>query len=1717
MTSPCNHPTEVVGPFPQTLFMGCSIQKFNLNLGWGREPSVCTVNLVVDPMAHPSDSSYNQKNTFIDNKLSPATNDVPSTALDPDDKELDPNRHLHRNALKKIKDQETARKQNDIFNIELNNRKDNGKKIWRFGNNTAYNHTLKDPGFLADDFGILGNYKSGFASTSQIIRRNDILGSLSHFRFDNTIFNGIVKTWNYSNGFIEVQLQSPTNLVKNTKLILNNYNGTISTVIEGAKMRDGGGNVAVPFDDPTIDPDNAAMNGSIYQGNIPNLINILGFAGFQNLGYAEDRGVSLGRVYDFVKIMLAANSTSNRFNPYKGIVAKAIRNREEGGFLGYDNTLPGSDLTLDYYNTMKNVSAVDGSLRPILDFDISEVPRPPNGVYVSETTLSLIDFVDKCCEPVGLDYYFELIPSSAANNDRTACIKVRTISRRFQPSLDSIRGMVTSFTNSDFVTDFKFGQEFQDAKTRSVILGGKQQRLFQANTETVGHYRHRRVFEPGINSFVSFSELKESKNYYREPDTARYRNLIGSNFYAIGGAVVAQPDVDGGSNFNFIEQSPFSEQQFLRGSYLPLNQFKDLVNPALAGSVYFNGKNDIIKPYYGKDINGNHRAVSFRRSTGETFLNVNMADLAALFPANDAPNLVGSVDVSETEIRCAMAGPDSWLNYIFEMPVLGKPVGMSTYIYNYMQQKFGGAFATNFFLNALNIFSSDKGKLSALPAVSTSSPINLENFLPYSEALWPALSAMHQFFADIGNECYGRKYLVQLPNISSYIDGNGVRRYAYEVTDQAWEEPGNFIDDTIQIGSSVANNLANENGTFGAIVGFDATAEFDSTFVDNLQDSFMNPFGNQKFVLQSAKKSPLKWYWPLMHNIPRSDVYYMPFKQQIVPEATLPEGTKTINPVYTNADSAHGESPPNNNYRWKMYTRASIEDVYPQAEYNQKLTSYFGNPHCIISTSSPVFVDSPTQLLKTMMEEMLINDGAFFNGSMIGGSASSFAYLLAWTIAEKGLRQGGTFLAPPMGNQQNLPIAPRAAVPIFAAIPLKSNFSCYGPWTSNPGLGYEDDNNLFNDNYPIDQINNLVGEVNFEHRDSAVPWNYGGVTAMDDSILVELKDNNQYQQVLENGTITTAGIMFLGSNLGGTLVANGPLVNSVSVNIGDQGMTTTYSMRTYNKKVGFFNKDTSEAIQRINRQRIENRQQIAQAIKDMVGRSTNQNSNIFSRPLPKGLSFSPVSVLAGSAKPYLNGDSTLTDVYEELGYDPSWATRPNVGDGTISPKEYPMQKSLTMLYDEQEMSDLLTSEFNRRSFMSLDGILSPISFYPTKYISTYSMTLYNRESCPYCDGTGKYSYIEFKAPEGAEDAEEGSVPGGTSDEMNDQRETKTKACPFCTVDREKGQNNKSKPSLQIPPFIITKEDDEESYDIDPNTIGTKINKFTLNPIVMRTGEFSISGAKQVGDECGHSIDVVGFGEEPPAEGSSLRPSTADDINENFDEDVNQRFFGLRGPIMVHGWGYDIDGYPVPNSSGQLKELNGQIVSITQEIKNDGTISQPYRTNEFYKGWAQQPGTWPVGPVDLRWDENAGVWTVGSQYKNVWVTIEIDLKDTQPARGTIFSLNEGDDALADGERRLVFVKDPGGAFAAPRGASIYCQYDPDSGFYTPLYNNSVVASGVFEGSNTAQIYQSYKRNYDEDDPSKYTANFRNPLGLNVNIGSTALFGYVNGYWVLQNVK
>jgi len=1730
--NPCDADIVTSGPFPQTLFMGLSIKSFNLNLGWGGEPSSCSVKLVYDPSHHWSHGSFSPFNSNIESKLAQSTKDRTSTAFDPeqlksDNVTPDLNLTLHTGPADRIKDSESTR---NLLNATYGSikRNDTGKKIWKTNSETPFDWIGPDPGFLADDLGILRNVSAG-------TRNLDVMGSMVHFRYDDVIFNGIVKGWNYNNGLVDVQIDSPTNLVKGTKIILKDYTGTISTTINGANF---GGNsaLAVPYDDPTV---GGGFDSTIFNGNIPNLINVFGYAGFENVGYSETRGVSLGLVYDVINELLGSDAPlKNKWNPYGCIIGKAVRDRNIAAYLTHSTTLGTTfgSYAADRWNIFNTRPAVDDINRPHIKLDMSDVPRPPNEVYINEVSISLLDFIDKCCEPLGFDYWVELKDKEPGSYD--AVLKIHTISRRFQPPVNIIKNLVQDFDESDFVTDYKFGQEFQDAKTRSVVMGGKQQRLFQVGTNNLARYRNRRVYEPVLDQHAVYN-LNNNFNYYREPNTAKPRNLAGQPYYNIGGAVVAQilPN-----DFELIDTHPQNDMPIVRGSYYEAEEpFGKSGAGGLSSSfsppLYMLGENDFIKPYMGQDIYGNNRTTYFMQGSssaylGEMFTQIATYDLAQYFPAGDAPNVAGNVNVSETEIRAAMAGFDSWKNYIFEMPVLGKSIGMAQYIFIYLRDKYGSNFATNFFLNTANVFSGDKGKLTTLAAPRGGGRISIETYFQYSEAINPILSSLHRFFDELGREHYGKTFLVRLPNVTSYVDAEGIRRYAYEVCDKAWEEAGNFIDDTIQIGSTLANQMANEDGTFGAILGFDDTAEYDVYF-DESSVGTVNAFHDvtkihNKMLASTAQKNPANWYWPLVHDIPRQDIFYSRFTAQPSPEDGAANQSyfgpsPVVNPQFPSSNTPHGYSPPNE-FRWKMYCKANVLDIYPEAAANKSFTRYYGNPHCVVSAPSNIFAVSPNNLAKTMMEEMLVHTRQAMSSANPQLRRIRFAYLLAWARSDKALSVSSTDLANEVGQRQNLPIGLKAAHPLFAAVPLKSNLSCYGPWASHPGLGWSNDSSLFTDPNPISQINNLVGEANFSSEPEAQPWNYGGMKNLDDAILTRIKDSNYYQQVLEAGYVTAAGVLFRNTNLGERLVDNGPLINALSVQIGDDGFTATCNMRTYNRKVGFHNKQDADLIQERGRNAISARQQAAYALRESL-LSFNKNGgggggigggggNAGSNSTGKN---SANSLLVGGAAPYLHGTSSLgpDSLFGTLSFDPLFPYRPGVPEGqAVSPMQFPMQKAVTMLFDEQDVGNLLTEDFAKKSVMSLDGIFSPISFYPTPYGATFPMTFYHRSKCPYCNGDGNYTYQQFKPPNDG---------GGDINSAKNSRTSVTKECFFCkaeaTADADKGIHNRVSPSLVTPPVLLVNATDDA--DVNEGQIlgaGNKINKFTLNPIVMTNGEFSLEDAKGEGDACGHSIDVVAFGEDPPSQGASLRATSSSFIKGNYDDgdnQLNQRFFGLRGPIMVHGWGYDREGYPVPNASGELKNLNGTMVSITQKLDSDGALTKPYRLNRFYKGWAQNPGSWPVGPVDLRWDNEAGVWTVGSNYKNVWVTIEIDLKDGQPTRGTVYK--DAAEGLPEGLRKLVYVKDSSGGFAAPRGADIYCSYDADSGFYIPLYNQALMASGVIQSSSSATIYQSYKSSYDENNPTSYTAAISNPLDLDTVAGSVGLFTYINGKWVLTNVK
>ena len=81
-----------------------------------------------------------------------------------------------------------------------------------------------------------------------------------------------------------------------------------------------------------------------------------------------------------------------------------------------------------------------------------------------------------------------------------------------------------------------------------------------------------------------------------------------------------------------------------------------------------------------------------------------------------------------------------------------------------------------------------------------------------------------------------------------------------------------------------------------------------------------------------------------------------------------------------------------------------------------------------------------------------------------------------------------------------------------------------------------------------------------------------------------------------------------------------------------------------------------------------------------------------------------------------------------------------------------------------------------------------------------------------------------------------------------------------------------------------------------------------------------------------------------------------------------RGIASKGPLLIHGWGYDIDGKPIPNEADDEVDASG------------GTFEDENLKDRFLSHYLRKPHTWPVGPVDLRWDRKRGVWTTPSEFK-----------------------------------------------------------------------------------------------------------------------------------------
>lgn len=101
----------------------------------------------------------------------------------------------------------------------------------------------------------------------------------------------------------------------------------------------------------------------------------------------------------------------------------------------------------------------------------------------------------------------------------------------------------------------------------------------------------------------------------------------------------------------------------------------------------------------------------------------------------------------------------------------------------------------------------------------------------------------------------------------------------------------------------------------------------------------------------------------------------------------------------------------------------------------------------------------------------------------------------------------------------------------------------------------------------------------------------------------------------------------------------------------------------------------------------------------------------------------------------------------------------------------------------------------------------------------------------------------------------------------------------------------------------------------------------------------------------HDISVVGKNIDVTTASATVKPFHNDHLLDYSQvAPTSVKSIALKGPLIVAGWGYDIEGNPIP--------------------------ANPANENEFIEDYQKRMDQWKCGPVDLRWDDSRKVWSAG---------------------------------------------------------------------------------------------------------------------------------------------
>lgn len=208
--------------------------------------------------------------------------------------------------------------------------------------------------------------------------------------------------------------------------------------------------------------------------------------------------------------------------------------------------------------------------------------------------------------------------------------------------------------------------------------------------------------------------------------------------------------------------------------------------------------------------------------------------------------------------------------------------------------------------------------------------------------------------------------------------------------------------------------------------------------------------------------------------------------------------------------------------------------------------------------------------------------------------------------------------------------SPSPIIPDMIAIPLMSKERCYGPWLSASAL--EDGSRI--------RYSNIGGKVEFVKDENLAPWKFAGYQLMNEAGALQANFSNSLLLFSERGGFVMPDAP-TGIALASALKEGGPLITSLSIDVGQGGVKTTIKMDLYTSQFGKLQKQKEMAISQVARERQKSLDDRNASIRRGIGKATT-SADLVNQVMQNGGSY--ITSIA-------NGINTQQEAYRELGQE----------------------------------------------------------------------------------------------------------------------------------------------------------------------------------------------------------------------------------------------------------------------------------------------------------------------------------------------------------------------------------------------------------------------------------------------------------------------------------